>query len=576
MEEKKHIESYIRNISDQLSKNGINVTDEQLSYIINKYTHSETSIEEITSEPKILLDDLLELYSNTLDPKPLENLPIDFNGITLNNQDIDLMLIAGANTPQELQEALTQITNITVSLDTTDLTEEQFLSIREQIYNMYLNNLTSRNDYIRNKDIELKRKIKYLKDSGTLTSKEITTLDQIIDKSNNKEEIIERLNESFSQDRVHRIYETIRDLSPIEKTGIKSSTVEASRNLLKTIKSNYNSITIDEEAKYGKIVLQDGTFNFKHLKKSLDFAKKHDKQVRLNTLLFYMDCPDYLYDLETNDKNKEIVKQKLESYIYATTQFIVDNGYAGTVRSIDVFNELLNRFALSGNTPYMYRGDIPQTPTIMPNGQLDVDDNIKAGWLKHLDISDLCDVIAVARKNLPTTDFMYNDDNLIDPQKIPATIEIIKKIREEEKRLGVKLIDSIGTQMHIDNGMTKEQMREMIINLSQFGLPIEITEFDIVITHGIENLSEEQIETIRQAKINEIYECVNELKDEYNIRGFTIWSKTDKQNFRVNLANEERIPKGLEPIETLHGGYYTEEMKQKKKEKFQRFNYHTH
>ena len=24
----------------------------------------------------------------------------------------------------------------------------------------------------------------------------------------------------------------------------------------------------------------------------------------------------------------------------------------------------------------MYRGDIPQTPTIMPNGQLDVDDNI--------------------------------------------------------------------------------------------------------------------------------------------------------------------------------------------------------
>lgn len=178
---------------------------------------------------------------------------------------------------------------------------------------------------------------------------------------------------------------------------------------------------------------------------------------------------------------------------------------------------------------------------------------------------------------MPTTDFMYNDDHLIDPKKVAPTIELIKQIRENEKRLGVKLIDSIGTQMHVDNGMTKEQMREMIINLSQFGLPIEITEFDIVITNGVENLSEEQIETMRQAKINEIYECVDELREQYNIRGFTIWSKTDKQNFRVFLANEERIPKGLEPIETMHGGYYTELMQPRNKtltkSNFQSFNY---
>ena len=63
--------------------------------------------------------------------------------------------------------------------------------------------------------------------------------------------------------------------------------------------------------------------------------------------------------------------------------------------------------------------------------------------------------------------------------------------------------------------------------------------------------------------MNEIYECVEELREQCNIRGFTIWSKTDKQNFRVYLANEERISKGLEPIETLHGGYYTELMRPK-------------
>ena len=45
--------------------------------------------------------------------------------------------------------------------------------------------------------------------------------------------------------------------------------------------------------------------------------------------------------------------------------------------------------------------------------------------------------------------------------------------------------------MHVDNGMAKEQMKEMIINLSRFGLPIEITEFDIAMTNGVEKLSEE-------------------------------------------------------------------------------------
>lgn len=581
MEEKnKYVGTYITNIGEQLSRNGIKITENQLSKVINRFTNSEKSIEEIRKEINDLVDEFLENYSKMLEAKQLQDLDLAFNGITLNNQDIDLMLIAGANNPQELEESLSKITNIKLSLNTTELTEQQFVEVRQKVYDMYLDTLTSRNDYIKNKKLELGRKIEYLKSSGILSVKEIATLDNIISSSRNTDEIVEKLNHSFSSDKVHRMYEIIRDFTPIEKTGIKSSTLETSRNLLEEIINNYNSITIDEEAKYGKVALQDGSFNFKHLQKALDFAKSHNKQMRLNTLLFYMDCPDKLYNLEKKQENKALVKQKLQNYVEATARFVVDSGYSDTVRSVDVFNELLNRFAMNGETPYMYRGDIPQTPITMPNGEIVVDDNIKSGWLKHLDIDDLCDVIAVARKNMPTTDFMYNDEHLIDTKKIAPTIELIKQIRENEKRLGVKLIDSIGTQMHVDNGMTKEQMKEMIINLSQFGLPIEITEIDIVMTNGVEKLSEEQIETIRQAKINEIYECVDELREQYNIRGFTIWSKTDKQNFRVFLANEERIPNGLDPIETLHGGYYTEQMQPRNKtltkSNFQSFNYHTH
>ena len=61
-----------------------------------------------------------------------------------------------------------------------------------------------------------------------------------------------------------------------------------------------------------------------------------------------MDCPDELYNLEKTPENKMLVKQKLQSYVEATTRFVVDNGYSDTVRSVDVFNELLNRFAMNG------------------------------------------------------------------------------------------------------------------------------------------------------------------------------------------------------------------------------------
>ena len=584
MEERnKYIENYILNIREKLKSFGIELTDDQINRVINRYLDSSDPIEEVVRQIDSLTAGLIEDFNKRQqeqikieDMKDLQDLPLQYTGITLNNQDIDLMMIAGANNLQELRYALSRITNITFPLDDTELTEEQFKVVRQQVYDLYLETLISRNEYIKNRKIEITKKIEYLKASGKITYEESVMIDNIISSSTSIDQIIERFSKTFSQDKIHTIYETLRDFSPIEKTGIKSCTLEASRNLIEQIRNNYNSLTINEEAKYGKIVLQDGTFDFEHLRKALDFAKSLGKQVRLNTLLFYMDCPDSLYNLEKNEQNRSLVKQKLLSYVDATTRFVMENGYGEVVRSVDVFNELLNRHAMPGDTPYVNRGRINQDSSLYEDF-----DNVKSGWLKHLDIEDLCDVIAVARRNMPTIDFMYNDDYLTDPRKIPATIEMIRQIQEYEKKHGVKLIDSIGTQMHIDNDLSKEEIRQMIINLSQFGLPIEITEFDLAMTSDIEGLTDEQIEQLRQKKINEVYECVEELREQCHIRGFTIWSKTDKQNFRVFLENEIRMARGLEPIESLHGGAFTESMESKakslkKQREFQNFNYHTH
>ena len=210
---------------------------------------------------------------NNYNSYQIYDLSLEFKGITLNEQDIDLMLIAGSNNIYELQEALTKITNIKFSIEKTDVSEEEFINIRQEVYDLYLNTLTSRIDYIRNRKIEFYKKLEYLKLSGILSKEEILLLDDIISTSKSNEELIKKILSSFSLEKFHEMSKILRDFTPIEKTGIKSMTLEASRNLIEQIENNYNSITIDEEAKYGKVVLADGTYDFSHLKKTLDFAK---------------------------------------------------------------------------------------------------------------------------------------------------------------------------------------------------------------------------------------------------------------------------------------------------------------
>ena len=581
MEEKNRLViNYINNIENEFEKNGNPIPNETVTNVTSRYINSSKSFEEIKQEIDKMVEEKLEEIRKRLEfiekmqkeAKSIQDLNVDNIGITLNEQDIDLMMIANAKNPDELKKALEKITNISFELPNIQMEDEQFQSIRQQVYDLYIESLTSRNEYYENPSIQLNKKVEYIRKSGIFDVEELQKFDSILQRGNINQ-ILNALNNTFSREKIHQIFQTMKDYSPIEKTGVIGTDIETYQRMFQEMNSSYNSITIDESAKYGNVALLDGTFDFSHLQKALDFAKENGQQVRLNTLLFYMDCPDYLYNLPVNEENKQRVKQVLSNYVEQITSFIRDNGYDSTVRSIDVFNELLNRFAMDGEIPYQYRGDIVQDPNIKDF------DNIKSGWLKFLNVEDLCDVISIARRNLPNTDFMYNDDNVIDPRKIPATTEILKRIRQYENSHETRLIDSIGTQMHIDNGVTKEQIINMFNTLKQYGLPIEITEFDMAMISNVEGLSEEEIKNLRIQKMNDFFEAINECRKNDSIRGFTIWSKTDAQNFRVALENEQRIKNGQEPIKTLHGGFYNNDMTDKKyktKVKFQDFNYHTH
>ena len=555
------IRYYVLEQVQKHKKIGIEIKEEEYEKLIDEFSEKRLGtlelIHEIDDEFKKLLKDYYtqkELMKTLMDKieenRELQELPLEYSGITLNNQDIDLMRIEESETPEELEEILETTTNKQPTLETFRMTDDEFLEAKRKTYELYQDTLEDSNAEIKDPTVKTRKKIEYLKDSGELTADE------------------------HGEEKSHKMYEIIKDCTPIEKEGIKKTTPEASANLYDQVVENYNSITIDEEATYGEIVLPDDTFDFRRLEIMLEFTKNLGKKVRLNALISYDACPEDLYELDENSENKGIVKDKLIKYIDETTKYIGQSGYSDTVRSIDIFNELPNRFPLEGDTPYKYRGDIEQTK----DASGVVPDNIKSGWSKHLSIEDLCDAATVARTNLPDTDFMYNDDNLTDPAKLAITKDIISEVQSYEQEHSVKLIDSIGTQMHLDNDVTSEEIENMFKELSEYGLPIEITEFDLAMTQNVEGLTDEEIEVLRQQKMNEIISCIESLQEEYNIRGLTICSKTDSQNFRVKLANEELLTSGNEPIDTLHGGYFTEEMEPKAKQfvKKKTYNYHTH
>ena len=537
---------------------GINVTFEQLAAYLASYFPPTSDEEDLRPD----IDDFFECLFEEK-KKRIEEIPLNYQGITLNEQDIDLLFIANSKSLDELRDVFQFITGCRLEIPDSlpgGITFEKYVS---SVFDLYLDQKIGKNNYFQKPSLELRKKIDYLLSSDDLTIEERKQLLNLLDSSS---PTFSRLQDYFSPEQISRICHVLRDCSPVEKSGIKSSTIDMYRRLYDMILHKYNSITLDEEGKQGKIVLPNGECDFRHLEKCLKFAEGLGKTVRINTLLFYMDCPEVLYQLDKTPKNHDIVKKELLRYVDETTKVLAK--YPATVRSVDVFNELLNRFPMKGDVPYQYRGDIEQ-------GE-DPSDNIKSGWLKHLSVEDLCDVIAQARKNLPHVDFMYNDDHLIDFQKVKANKQIIDKIHAYEKEHDIRLIDSIGTQMHIDYSCTREQMERMFQSLSSFELPIEITEFDLAMTDMDSKLSSEQIQEKRQKKMAEVYDVVESLRDECNIRGFTIWSKTDCQNFRVSLENKIRIENQKEPITTFYGGYYRDDMTSKGADAKTYFNYHTH
>lgn len=156
MEEKNQLViRYVNQIKNNFEKSGNPVSEETVRNVINRYIDSNKSFEEIKQEIDEIVEEKLEEIRKRLEflanmeknVTRIADLDVDNIGITLNEQDIDLMMIANATTPAELKITLEDITNINIDISDIEMDEAQFQQLRQQVFDSYMESLTSRNEY---------------------------------------------------------------------------------------------------------------------------------------------------------------------------------------------------------------------------------------------------------------------------------------------------------------------------------------------------------------------------------------------------------------------------------------------
>ena len=548
------------------------ISEAEIKNWYSLYLKSEMPIDELRKKVYEKTKKYREMYFNTQKVEKNENnkdlLDINFKttGITLNHQDIDILSIVSCN-------SLDELLNLSKSIINLDIDESYLKSYKDleeakkYVYECYVNSLSHKYECLVNPSIKTKAKINLLLKKNILNEEEVKELTQIITDCSNVDDIVNKVYELYDKEKAEKIFE-IFNARVISKSGVKESSWNVYTSMYNKI-SEFDTFTLDDIIKYNAVTLLNNTFKFDGFERALKLANSFDKKVRLNSIFFYMDFPD-----RYKNKSKEEIKELLRKYIISLCSFIKENGYESTVESIDALNEIINRFASKVGNPYDLRGTYK-----------DNSDNLAGGWLNYVSLEDVLDILSEAKSILPNTNFVYNEVNLFDDKKYDVFMSVIDRIKKYEKEHNVKIIDSIGEQLHIDTSIDVSKIDRLLNKLKENNMHINITEFDMYVNPVEKYVVPIQLEEIRQAKMNELYDVLNKYRD--IIDSFTIWSKTDDMDHNLGRVNENKIRFKEKLISNIHGGYFDMEFNTKRDSlvsninlingpAIQRFNYHTH
>lgn len=248
---------------------------------------------------------------------------------------------------------------------------------------------------------------------------------------------------------------------------------EASYETICNIKDNYlkcvDSITPEAEAKMNITIRnniplydEDGNingelFNFYYLDNVVNFAKKHNMDIKLHTLVWHDHFPKVLENASSKD-----TYQFLDKYFET-----ISNRYKDTFYAVDVINEIA-----------------------APIDSLEYKNNEylrKSKWRDKLGDSYYIEVLKLARKHFKNSELIYNEYDETDSKKHQFMLKIVDNIKKEEMFYDEKLLDTVGFQAHYNEKTLDKRIKSPYKDFINRNLNITVSEVDVSTKNNYDN-----------------------------------------------------------------------------------------
>ena len=478
------------------------------------------------------------------------------NGIYLNSETIELLSIIQCKNIEELKDFAINCSQLNISEeDLTSWNDNDIEDIKRMLVEQYKSTLVSMEQSIKNRRSVLKLALKH---SG-ITADEVDSYISVF-QNNGYEGIKKKLKaehpESYDifTEKAHRFIETERD----QMTSITYEELSGLNDIL----SNHNTLLIGAgryydvtKKMYDEHIPNMEKYDFYYAQRGLDFCYKNGMYARYHTLLDKQTMEEHLIG-----KKKEYVLGELQKYVKKSIDFISKyneehkiNG-KGVICSVDLLNEII-----SFDEPY------------------------RNMWQELYGISneELVSIFQYALENKPDgVTYVYNEPFLENPERRQVVIEQLSRINE----LAPGLIDTIGTQMHIEMTQNTDDIRQCFEDfkrLEQLGIGTQITEFDMCLPERFmfdENgkiRSEQDLVELINSKISKCGITIGSIAEFNSMRmdeiskaieetgvqldGITYWSISDTLDHNLERINRKTYEQGLqrEIAQTRYAGLYS-------------------
>ena len=478
------------------------------------------------------------------------------NGIYLNSETIELLSIIQCKNIEELKDFAINCSQLNISEeDLTSWNDNDIEDIKRMLVEQYKSTLVSMEQSIKNRRSVLELALKH---SG-ITADEVDSYISVF-QNNGYEGIKKKLKaehpESYDifTEKAHRFIGTERD----QMTSITYEELSGLNDIL----SNHNTLLIGAgryydvtKKMYDEHIPNMEKYDFYYAQRGLDFCYKNGMYARYHTLLDKQTMEEHLIG-----KQKEYVLGELQKYVKKSIDFISKyneehkiNG-KGVICSVDLLNEII-----SFDEPY------------------------RNMWQELYGISneELVSIFQYALENKPDgVTYVYNEPFLENPERRQVVIEQLSRINE----LAPGLIDTIGTQMHIEMTQNIDDIRqcfEAFKRLEQLGIGTQITEFDMCLPERFmfdENgkiRSEQDLVELINSKISKSGITIGSIAEFKSMRmdeiskaieetgvqldGITYWSTSDTLDHNLERTNRKTYEQGVqrEIAQTRYAGLYS-------------------